>query len=208
MKQLGCHNCSNLYDVNSDQWKAYRYNFKKKGVRHFCSEQCREEVRGYSKPVTCKQCNTSFNKEKSRIEKSKNNFCSSSCNATYNNTHKTKGTRRSKLEVYLEKRLTEIYPDLEILYSDKTTIKSELDFYIPSLNLAFELNGIFHYEPIYGKDKLEKIQNNDHRKFQACLEQGIELCIIDSSGQKYLNIITNLVDSKLESSKTDYVEVL
>ena len=88
--------------------------------------------------------------------------------------------------------------------------------YLPKLNLAFELNGIFHYEPIFGESKLDRIQNNDNRKFQACLENGIELCIIDTSSQKYfkekssqkyLDIITNLVDSKLGPSKTDCVEV-
>ena len=73
------------------------------------------------------------------------------------------------------------------------------------MNLAFELNGIYHYEPIHGNDKLLKIQNNDNRKFQACLEQGIELCIIDSSQQKYfkkqssekyLNIISTIINNK------------
>jgi hypothetical protein len=103
----------------------------------------------------------------------------------------------------LEAQLTTLYPTLDILYSDKTTINSELDIYIPSLRLAFELNGIFHYEPIYGEDKLTQITNNDNRKFQACLEQAIQLCIIDTSGQKYfkestsqkyLDIITTIIN--------------
>jgi len=77
---------------------------------------------------------------------------------------------------------------------------------IPTLKLAFELNGIFHYEPIFGSNKLKQIQNNDDRKFQACLEQGIELCLIDTSQQKYfkdvlslkyLNIIVNIINNKL-----------
>jgi hypothetical protein len=156
-------------------------------------------------------------KHYSEVTRTPKNFCSRSCSATYNNTHKTKGNRRSKLEKWLEEQLTVLYLELEILYSNKTTINSELDIYIPSLKLAFELNGIFHYEPIYGEDKLNQIQNNDNRKFQACLEKGIELCIIDTSqhkyvkpstSQKYLDIITHLVNSKLESSKTDYVEVV
>jgi hypothetical protein len=74
--------------------------------------------------------------------------------------------------------------------------------------LAFELNGIFHYEPIYGNDKLAQIQNNDTRKFQACVERGIEMCTIDSSGlkyfkpksaEKYLRIIVNIIDAKLSA---------
>ena len=90
--------------------------------------------------------------------------------------------------------------------SDRKIIApKELDVLIPSLNLAFELNGIFHYEPIYGSDKLSSIKNNDERKFQACLEKGIELVIIDTSSQvyfkektsqKYFDIIENIIDIK------------
>ncbi len=137
----------------------------------------------------------------------KTKFCGSSCAAIYNNTHKTKGYRRSKLEIYLEEQLIKLYSGLEIHFNRKDTINSELDIYIPSLSLAFELNGLFHYEPIFGPEKLSKIQNNDQRKFQACLEKGIELVIIDSSqleyfkiqsAQKYLDIITQIIDSKLK----------
>ena len=77
-----------------------------------------------------------------------------------------------------------------------------------SLKLAFELNGIFHYEPIYGKKKLAQIQNNDSRKFQACIENNIEFCLIDVSqlkyfkpqnAQKFLDIITSIINLKLAS---------
>lgn len=184
----------------------YKHN-RKRGCNHdFCSNKCvglyQKETR-ITKP--CKQCGKPTIKNKSEANKHPNFFCSRSCAATYNNTHKTTGTRRSKLEVWLEDQLTDLYPDLEIHFNRKDTIQSELDIYIPSLKLAFELNGIFHYEPIYGKDKLKKIQNNDERKFQACLEEGIELCIIDTSGQKYfkpksaqkyLDIITNIIDKR------------
>lgn len=133
-------------------------------------------------------------------------FCSQSCSATYHNTHKTKGIRRSKLEAWLEIQLNQLFPDLEIHYCRKDAINSELDIYFPSLKLAFELNGIFHYEPIYGQDKLSQIQNNDDRKFQACLEQGIELCILDVSKQGqfkektcfgYLEIICKIINLKI-----------
>jgi len=140
-----------------------------------------------------------------RESKSGKVFCSRSCAATYNNTHKTTGTRRSKLEQWLEQTLTAHYPNLQFVFNGKEAINSELDIYIPELKLAFELNGIFHYEPIYGPEKLASIQNNDNRKFQACLEQGIELVIIDSSkmeyfkqksAQKFLDIIKNIIESK------------
>ena len=151
-----------------------------------------------------------FTKRNDQIRKTNRNFCSHSCAATYNNRHKTCGTRRSKLEKWLENQLKTLYPELDLDFNNKKAIDSELDIYIKSLNLAFELNGIFHYEPIYGKEKLASIQNNDKRKFQASLERNIELCIIDTSmvkcftskrAQIFLDIIVEIIDNKLQSGE-------
>lgn len=176
--------------------------------KHVCSDECACLIKITKVPVICRQCGKSFFKSKGNLKKSPNSFCTRSCAGTYNNTHKTHGSRRSKLESFLEKELIILYPNLDFHFNRKDTINSELDIYIPHLKLAFELNGIFHYEPIYGQEKLQSILNNDQRKFQACLEKGIELCIIDSSkfkhfkpekAQKYLKIVTDIINSKLLS---------
>ena len=121
----------------------------------------------YTKVVNCKNCNIEIVKHLSDIKsKSGNSFCSRSCSATYNNKNKKFGTRRSKLENWIENELKKKY-DFKIIFNGKEAVNSELDIYIPSLKLAFELNGIFHYEPIYGEDKLNKVKNNDGRKYQA-----------------------------------------
>ncbi len=187
--------------------KYLKHKIKFKNPEHlYCSNDCSHKAAFNQKIVPCNNCGKEFYKKISQINRSPNNFCCQSCSATYTNTHKTKGTRRSKLEQYLEKELPLLYPTLEIQFNKKDAINSELDIYIPSLKLAFELNGIFHYEPIYGEDKLKQIQNNDNRKFQACLEKRIELCIIDSSKQErfteksskqYLDIISNIINTKL-----------
>lgn len=92
-------------------------------------------------------------------------------------------------------------PDLEAGGWTKFSYRG--NFYFPELKLAFELNGIFHYEPIYGPEKLASIQNNDHRKFAACAEAGISLCIIDCSrmvnfkepkAEVFLDIICDILD--------------
>ena len=171
----------------------------------YCSEKCSNLAKITRQKVNCAQCNTEFTKLLNQIKATKNNFCSKSCAATYNNMHKTKGCRRSKLEFWLESQLTILYPQIYFEFNKKDTINSELDIYIPSLKLAFELNGVFHYEPIYGEEKLNQIQNNDNRKFQACLKHNIELCIIDTShlnhfkenkAKEFLKIISNIINLK------------
>lgn len=171
--KLNCTFCNKEFsrtntDVNS--------HLQKKCKNQFCSRTCLKQFMTTKQIVNCAQCQMEIYRTISIIKKSKtkNFFCTKSCSALYNNTHKIKGNRKSKLESWIEKQLILIYPNLEILFNQKKAINSELDIYIPSLKIAFELNGIFHYEPIFGKDKLTQINNNDQRKFQACLENGIE----------------------------------
>lgn len=204
-----CINCNNKFGI--EKRKVTRIIKEKRNWGNTCSHKCRQGhviKTNNSSPVglTCKNCNKCFSRTPSQMTKSKNYFCSQSCSATYNNKNKRFGNRRSKLEFYIEQKLTELYPELNIYYNNKEAIGSELDIYIPSLSLAFELNGIFHYEPIFGQDKLEKIQNNDINKYQACLENKIDLCIIDTSchtyvkpstSQKYIDIIVNILNSRL-----------
>lgn len=182
----------------------------KRGRVKFCSSLCKEKYNESAKElINCKNCNTKFYKTPSEIKRTTNHFCSRSCSATYNNKHKKFGIRRSKLEAWLEEQLAELYPDLDIRFNDCEAIGSELDIYIPSLNLAFEINGIFHYKPIFGRNKLERIQENDQNKYKACLDNEIDLCIIDASGlkyfkernaQKYLDIITDIIDGRSSTS--------
>lgn len=201
-----CTQCSKCF-VRS---KRNSHHSVKRGGKPFCSKECSYKYSTTKVKLNCTNCGNETVKKNSELSKIKNPFCSKSCAATYNNIHKTTGTRRSKLEIYLESQLISIYPDLEILFNDKTAINSELDIYIPSLKLAFELNGIFHYEPIHGDEKLNQIQNNDQRKFKLCLEHSISLCIIDTSSQKYfkedsskkfLDIIISIIDRETTAGR-------
>lgn len=168
---------------------ALNPNINKKG--DFCSRECQTYYH-FTRiglgvvDVVCKLCDKPFSKKTGEIKNTKNNFCSSSCAATYNNRNKSFGIRRSKLEIYLESELKLLYPNTDIHFNRKDAINSELDIYFPTLKLAFELNGPLHYEPIFGADKLQQIENNDERKFQACLEQSIELCIVNVSKHSYV----------------------
>lgn len=169
-----------------------------------CSFKCKAKFQTVSKPVKCACCTKIFIKRNFEIKKSENHFCSQSCSATFNNKNKTHGTKVSKLELYLQEQLTLLYPNLEILYSNKQIIGSELDIYIPSLKLAFEIQGIFHYQPIFGQEKLEQIQKNDLEKVVKCQELNIKLITIDTRNQKRFTEkssepFLNLIKKQLES---------
>jgi len=100
---------------------------------------------------------------------------------------KKSGNRRSKLEIILEDHIRIHYPTLELMCNDRTTAHGlELDFYFPAIKLAIELNGIFHYEPVFGEEKLNRIQERDCRKFLTCYRNNIALAIVDSSSVKYI----------------------
>jgi len=201
-----CYHCKNTYYVIPDRVRKANSS-SSSSKNKFCSQKCFNLSRINKPIVTCVECGKEFNKYPSAIKRTKNHFCSLSCSSKYNNIHrKITNNNRSKLEVYLESKLTEFYPNLEILFNDKNRLQTELDIYIPSMELAFELNGIFHYEPIFGLNKLDKVQNNDNRKFQLCIEAGINLCVIDTSSQvyfkektslKFLEIITSIINDSL-----------
>lgn len=199
--QITCKFCGTIKEL-----LLSRYNFRAKNGQTdwFCSTTCFN--RSHRVERDCSHCGKKVKRKSSQAIRSKNSFCSQSCSATYNNTHKTKGSRRSKLEKYLEEQLTLLFPNLEILFNCKDVINSELDIYIPDFRLAIELNGIYHFKPIYGEKKLKKIQDNDLLKIEVCNRHRITLVTINTANQKqwcqesskdFLTTITELLTSYL-----------
>lgn len=205
---LVCTYCNHLFHKQKNKIQAAIKNNDNRC--NFCSHLCctRYRHKDGNHPVSgiCDQCKKPLTKQHCDFKKSKHHFCSQSCGAKYTNAHKTHGYSVSKLERWIAEQLPLLYPGLEFHFNRRDAIKAELDIFIPSLSLAFELNGIFHYEPIYGPEQLGKIQNNDERRMQACIESSIELCILDVStmsyfkptkGQRFLDIIVSIINSKL-----------
>jgi hypothetical protein len=198
-----CHQCSNEFFTKK---REIMYSLRgKKDTAKFCSKKCRILSDVNKIKISCTNCNIEFERIPSEI--GKNNFCCQRCAGIYNSKHKIKGTRRSKLEKWIEEQLKILYPNLIVDYNKTNAIGCELDIFVPSLNVAFELNGIFHYEPIYGVNKLEKIRKNDFSKSKLCHESKIDLCVIDTSSQKYvkpstsekfLKIITDVINERLK----------
>lgn len=206
---LKCLHCEKTFYKTKHYIQQNILTSRKRATGDFCSIRCKRMYQHPPVLLPCSNCQKPTRTIPSKKSKSGHQFCCKSCSAKWNNAHKTKGTRISKLEKWLQEQLPSLYSHLEFHFNKTDTINGELDIYIPSLKLAFELNGIFHYEPIYGPEKLVKIQNNDLRKSQACHERSIELCLIDVSSQKYfkeqsaikfLTIIQNIINLKLSGS--------
>ena len=139
--------------------------------------------------LECANCSKKFEREKrqvsaSKIHGSKNAFCTSECAASWNNKHTTRAPRTSKIEQWIQVRVTETFPTLDVHFNHKDAIDGELDIFVPSLKLGIEINGISHYEPIYGEERLKGEQINDELKRKICKERGINLIEVDVSKVK------------------------
>ncbi len=200
--EVVCAQCSQTYKRKKRDIKAYQ----RRNLSASVCKKCQNANQKTGSKVQCPECGKSSYKPVEKISKGYI-FCNATCSTTYNNKHKDYGYRRSKLEKWIEDRLIQDFPILDIHFNSKQAIESELDIYIPALRLGIELNGIFHYEPIYSPNQFKRIQNNDQQKIIECYKRGIELCVIDTSTQKYFSdktsekyyaIVTNIINRCLK----------
>jgi hypothetical protein len=83
---LQCEECGILFERAKHRVMcALKPRWKNK--LRYCSKQCQSNANFTQQEVSCLQCNKIFFKTRSQVKFGKNNFCSSSCSATYNNTH-------------------------------------------------------------------------------------------------------------------------
>jgi len=179
---LVCQRCGGAFLKRKKEIR----NHLSRGRSIFCSRSCnsraQNEKKGFgAQQVNCEYCGAVVTRINSQLKKTKFSFCSKSCSAKWRNINKTTGFRRSKLEVFLEGKIKSTYTDLPVDFNYRTSEGFELDFLFASIKLAVEVNGIFHYQPIFGDKKLNRIIELDSKKKHYCSNMKIDLLVIENS---------------------------
>jgi len=82
----------------------------------------------------------------------------------------------SKLERYLLKEL--LNDGYDVNFHQEQTLantKLQIDLLLPKLNVAIEVDGPSHFEPVWGEDSLKKNQKYDNKKNGLILGKGLYL---------------------------------
>ena len=102
-------------------------------------------------------------------------------------------------ETLLYQIVNEIFPDCRVIrhYRPEFLNYLELDVYIPKLKIAFEYQGIQHFEPVEhwgGEESLERVKQRDKLKKRLCEENNINLIYM----YYYDELSKELVEKKLD----------
>lgn len=93
-----------------------------------------------------------------------------------------------------------------------STQKLEIDLYLPSFKTIIEVDGLSHFEPIWGEENLEKQQKFDSQKDGILLSKGFNIIRIENTSgslalakiailkKNLLDILKDIRDQKLTST--------
>lgn len=138
---------------------------------------------------TCKKCNSDFdiNRQLFSFRKRSDIDICLKCNPILSG--------KSKRELEVLDLIKNNYND-RILTNTKNIISSELDIYLPGLNLAFEFNGLYWHSDLY------KEKNYHLNKSKECLDKNIQLVHIWEDDWDYnKDIIKSIILNKLGKSE-------
>lgn len=108
----------------------------------------------------------------------------------------------SKLEKFLLNGLLNAGIDTKFHYEQTlVNTKLQIDLYIPTINLAIEVDGPSHFDPVWGQESLKKTKSYDNKKQGLIIGKGMNLVRIKqqmdfsvSRSSIVLDRLLNLID--------------
>jgi len=195
-KSLTCTQCNKIFEGERDEGS----------INVFCGRACSAVFNNKLRPkpekaikvkisraklvkhtLKCEGCGSSVLRTDNQLRQMKHGkpYCSKSCRMKHYNANILERTsnQRSRAEDILANLIKADFPDLEVSVNNRQILPSrlELDIYLPTAKLAIELNGPVHYFPIYGEERLTKVQVRDSQKHKETQELDIGLLILDIS---------------------------
>jgi very-short-patch-repair endonuclease len=143
------------------------------------------------------------NKAKLNWEKLDNNIKQNMLKSA-NNAVRITSKVGSKLEKYIHKKLISDGYKVEF-HKEQTLVntKLQIDLFLPSINLAIEVDGPSHFAPVWGEDSLNRNKKYDSKKEGLILGRGWNLIRIiqtkdysDSRALLIYNQLLNLIISE------------
>ena len=203
MISLICGYCKSNFKIRKNTYDGLIKNGNK---NFYCNAQCYANSLKLDKiKVNCNNCKKELEKLPYQLNELNIYYCTKKC------FWKGFERKRSKLEIYLESKIKEFFPDLKFITNDREICNGfELDFYFFELDFAIEINGIYHYKNIHGNNSLKNVQHHDKLKNQICKEKNIKLYTIKSiedfagKGIKHRDwkIFKNILMSKIPFCET------
>lgn len=117
----------------------------------------------------------------------------------------------SKLEKFLlQKLLSDGYRVEFHKVQMLSNTKLHIDLFLPTMNIAIEIDGPSHFVPVWGDDALNRNKNYDNKKNGLLIGKGIKLIRVkqtkDFSNARALLIYKRLIDSIKEISSSQTVK--
>lgn len=156
--------------------------------------------------------NMSENEKKKRKQESKNRWDAMDDVAKQNMLHaahlaiRKSSVEGSKLEKFILSKLIEKEYKVEFHKEQiLSTTKLQIDIFLPVENVAIEVDGPSHFEPVWGDECLSRNQRYDQKKTGLILGRGIKLIRIKQTGdysKARALILTNKLIDLLENIST------
>jgi len=119
----------------------------------------------------------------------------------------------SKLETFLLNALLENGYKVEPHKQNILNTNLHVDLFLPGLNIAIEVDGPSHHEPVWGDEALQRAKRYDDKKNGLLLGKGLKLIRVkqrmDFSKSRARKTSTKLIATieKIKSGKDNYIEI-